>query len=110
MIKNTPNKANLYGPSPQRVTLVKKTAGLPFVNIYCPGFLCNGWFIFFQDLVTGQPCSIVCSCWILNSEEGCKIKTIFAVYDIKCYVCGLMMENTNREGSLLYGWITVEYM
>ena len=93
MMKNTPNKANLYGnPSPPRLALAKKTAELPFANIDCPGLLCKGWLIFFQDLATGQPCSIVCSCWIPGSEEGCKIKTIFAVYDTRCYVCGLMME------------------
>ena len=89
---STPNKANLYGtPSPARPA-TRRCAEMPFANIYCPAGDCNGWIIVYKDLATDQPCNMVCSNSVPNSDEGCKARVLFSIYQSVCFVCGLLMD------------------
>ena len=93
---STPNKSNLYGtPSPSRPP-PRRCAEMPFANIFCPAANCNGWLLVFKDLNTDQPCDLVCSNSVPNSDEGCKAKIFFSIYCSICFVCGLLMDKVSH--------------
>ena len=46
----------------------------------CPAANCNGWLLVFKDLNTDQPCDLVCSNSLPNSDKGCEAKIFFSIY------------------------------